>query len=1327
MLKKWILIFSLVLALSLIWAQGSEDFTNSAATTSYADGSFVGNGGVTWTYGHSRDQETYPIDGNGLMLRRASDSYLSAIIPGGVGNFSFQYRKAYTGGSPRQLEVYVNDVLTGTTDAFGGATGAETNVYTYTVSDINETGNVTIKIKNVGATSTNRQTTLDNIIWTGYTSGATPTIYATGTFTDFSTFTGVPSASQSYSLSGAALTGNISITAPAGFQVSTDNAAFAQTKSVPSTFNGPIYVRLSGASAGTFNGNIAHTSTGAVAVDLPVSGTVQAPTPTISLSGSLNAFTTAPGTPSAAQHYSVSGVYLTTNIAISAPAGFELSLTQTGIYTATLQLNQVSGTVAPTDVYVRLTGAALGTFSGDISHISGSVTQNMPVNGNVATDPHAEILLRPAQISLADPTHESAVLVKVENYLSDDARYRLYNGSNQYNPWNVATSDWSNTTSYSAGPNIPGTPSSSVSWWIPFQRGNNNSTVGSYRDRLGTGYTANYQTAALPAATAIVTGVPILKSQVNFNTWNDFTAKHVVLAYDAANTLISAASTGLTDGAFTVWVESGTAITRIEVRDVMNNLLESVTGTWPQVLNPQILVTGTIDPLYNTAGLPSEEIGEYSLVGQDLTENINVTAPEHFEIASAIAGPFSSSLSLLPNFSGTIYVRIDSEVLGVHGGFIVHSSVGAEDASMRVDGETLAPSGVITVTSSMTDFYQELGTPSASQSYSFSSTGLSSTVAITAGAPYEISQNGSTGWAANLNVASSYSGLIYVRLNAAEVGTYNGVEIEHSHANASPVIITVSGTVGVPIGPVENLFFSEYIEGLSNNKALEIFNASGSAVDLSRYKVELYANGVSAPGTTLALTGILAAGDVYVIANAAAAAEIQDVADITSNITFFNGDDALALRCINPPTLMDVFGTIGTDPGTGWAVAGVANATVDHTLIRKSTVAQGNTDWAAQAGTDVNDSEWIVMPVGHHTDLGTHTFNPGGNVAAAPSFDPPAGTYLTAINVTLSSTTPGATIRYTTDGSDPSSTLGTIYSTPIAVSASTTIKAIAYATGYDPSFISAAVYAMPAPISTIAQLRTQPTGTSHVYTLTGEAVLTYMNVNRNLKYIQDATAAIVIDDYSGNITTNYNLYDGITGITGTLNVYSNLMQFVPVADPGAATSTNNVVMPEVRTLLSLTEADQGKLIEVQGATITHATYIDFPATAQNLDVSDATASLTLRTFVGTDYANTPIPADAVNLTCLVGQFGTTMQVSPRFLSDIQAAGGTLGTPVVTIVRNGNNVDLSWTAITGASSYRIESSDDPYGTFTQVGSPTANTTISIPATPAMKFFKVIAIQ
>jgi uncharacterized repeat protein (TIGR02543 family) len=63
---------------------------------------------------------------------------------------------------------------------------------------------------------------------------------------------------------------------------------------------------------------------------------------------------------------------------------------------------------------------------------------------------------------------------------------------------------------------------------------------------------------------------------------------------------------------------------------------------------------------------------------------------------------------------------------------------------------------------------------------------------------------------------------------------------------------------------------------------------------------------------------------------------------------------------------------------------------------------------------------------------------------ATPTFTPPAGTYTSPQNVTISTTTPGATIRYTTDGSIPSPTVGTLYTVPVTISTTTTLKAIAY-------------------------------------------------------------------------------------------------------------------------------------------------------------------------------------------------------------------------------------------------------------------------------------------
>lgn len=1005
----------------------------------------------------------------------------------------------------------------------------------------------------------------------------------------------------------------------------------------------------------------------------------------------LTAFSYVEGSgPSVEQSFTLSAFNLDGNVSLVAPTDYAISLSSDSGYMNSLSIAHVAGSVAETTIYVRLiAGLNAGLYNDEIIQISagtanpktvtlsGSVSATLPTEGYIVNfDGDGEIKTGYA----TGTVNLSGLDWDLTQALIGDSTSDFLNGIRAVRLNGKANSSMTMLADKSGGLGSLSFPyrrygtDAQVAWKAEYS-----SDAGATWNQIGTAFTATADVQTFSEVVNVAGNIRIKISLVD---------------------------------------DIGTSNKRINIDDIA--LSDFAGGGGTPILN----ISGEIQPLFNIAGLPSEEFGQYSLSGQELSGNINIIAPEHFELATTTMGAWSSSLSLSPSFSGLIYVRINSFAIGEHSGNIVHSSFGATDISIRVEGETLEPLGAINVNSSMNAFVQELGSPSAMQSYSFSSTGLSSMINISTSAPFELSQNGSTNWAASIDVAHSYSGQVYVRLNASEIGEYDNIEILHVNANATPVSIYVSGSASAATGPVDNLFFSEYIEGASNNKAIEIFNASNSSVDLSRYQVELYPNGAATPNNTLLLTGSLAPGAVYVIANSGAAAEILAVANITATVTFFNGDDALALRCINPDTIIDVFGTIGSDPGTGWAVAGVNNATVDHTLIRKPTVGQGNTNWAIQAGTDAASSEWLVMPVGYHADLGTHTYNPGGNVASAPTFDPPAGIYLNTLNVSISSATAGATIRYTTDGSDPSSTVGTIYSNPIYVATSTTIKAIAYAAGMDPSYIGTAVYALPANVSTIAQLRTQPTGTSHVYTLTGEAILTYKNAARSLKYIQDATAAIVIDDYSGIITTDYALYDGITGITGTLNVYNGLLQFIPVSNPAAATSTNNVVNPQIRTLSSLTEADQGKLIKVQGLSISHPTFVDFPATAQNLTATDASAALTLRTFANTDYANTPIPTEAVNLICLVGQFGTDMQVSPRFLSDIQAAGDELNSPVLTIVQTANNIELNWNAIAGANSYRIEASNDPYTNFSLAGT-TGNTTFSMPANSAMKFFRVIA--
>lgn len=144
------------------------------------------------------------------------------------------------------------------------------------------------------------------------------------------------------------------------------------------------------------------------------------------------------------------------------------------------------------------------------------------------------------------------------------------------------------------------------------------------------------------------------------------------------------------------------------------------------------------------------------------------------------------------------------------------------------------------------------------------------------------------------------------------------------------------------------LFFSEYIEGSSNNKALEIYNGTGAAVNLAAgsYNIQMYFNGSGSAGLTINLTGTVANGDVYVVAQSSASAAVLAQADQTNGSGWFNGDDAVVLR--KGTAIIDVIGQIGFDPGSEWGTG--LTGTADNTLRRKPSIQAGDTN-----GTDVFD------------------------------------------------------------------------------------------------------------------------------------------------------------------------------------------------------------------------------------------------------------------------------------------------------------------------------------------------------------------------------------
>jgi predicted extracellular nuclease len=179
----------------------------------------------------------------------------------------------------------------------------------------------------------------------------------------------------------------------------------------------------------------------------------------------------------------------------------------------------------------------------------------------------------------------------------------------------------------------------------------------------------------------------------------------------------------------------------------------------------------------------------------------------------------------------------------------------------------------------------------------------------------------------------------------------------------SVTLIPGAALASTPAG----LFFSEYVEGSSFNKAIEIYNDTGAPVDLAagNYSVEMYFNGSASPGMTIDLAAEVADGDVFVLAHASADPAILAQTDQTSASLSFNGDDAVVLR--NATAILDVFGQVGFDPGTEWGSG--STSTQDNTLRRMTNCCAGDTN-----GTDAFDpsAEWDGVANNRFDGLGVH-------------------------------------------------------------------------------------------------------------------------------------------------------------------------------------------------------------------------------------------------------------------------------------------------------------------------------------------------------------------
>jgi hypothetical protein len=260
---------------------------------------------------------------------------------------------------------------------------------------------------------------------------------------------------------------------------------------------------------------------------------------------------------------------------------------------------------------------------------------------------------------------------------------------------------------------------------------------------------------------------------------------------------------------------------------------------------------------------------------------------------------------------------------------------------------------------------------------------------------------------------------IYVRLIAGLTPGVYGESITFSSIGAANIAVALSGNVTpAPVIPCTELFISEYVEGTSNNKYLEIYNPNGTAVGLTDYSLAIYSNGSVTVSSSLNLVGSIPAYGTHVIAHTSAVI-YGGTANQTVNggVVGFNGDDAVALR--KNGVNIDVIGQIGVDPGTEWAGNGCSTA--NRTIVRKANVTSGDDN-----GADVFDPslEWDCYDVDDVTNLGQHASECAPDCAAPSVFifvedDCNASTFSVAIEIQNDGDAPDYGVSYAVNNGTP--------------------------------------------------------------------------------------------------------------------------------------------------------------------------------------------------------------------------------------------------------------------------------------------------------------------
>lgn len=795
----------------------------------------------------------------------------------------------------------------------------------------------------------------------------------------------------------------------------------------------------------TIHNNIANTK-----IELFILGDVPASEPVLTASATqLSGFTYVHGSgPSEAQHFDLYGSDLADTVHVVAPTNFEICLTSNGTYADQIDLITTAGVLDSTTVYVRLVANLdVNNYSGTLTATCGSVSVNVALSGSVTSMP---VVATPT-FSLDGGSFLSAQTVSISCTTEGATIYYTTNG----------TDPTTSSTVYSSPLNITTT-----------------TTLKAMAAKAG------HQNSAIDSVTySILTPMDIVNARSLAN--NEFACvEGIVVFVDGRNLHIQDATAGIDLYLNNNTVPSGLAVgdnvRAYGKKTVYKGLVELTNINGGDENAFVILSSGNTLPLAETT---------IADINADFADT-NIMQSTRVKIENAIIGEI--------NPSGTTVITQSGESLNVYhipavsgmtqGDYVTITGViGCYNTPQLLvasadDIEYTHRPNIVTTPSSlsgMTYDYDD-GGPSNIVSFMLSGSYLHGRVSVYPSEHFEVSTFPEELFSPeDPAIVSASSGhfhdiAIYVRMvDSLAAGTYTE-QLTLASVDMDTVYVDVTGTVTggpQPTPPTPTPGGSGDYVRISSLSQL----VNGSQVIIaSRYNSTTNAYEAAANTLTSGKMGVTP----FVSTTNSSNEEILPAAIVDTDTSYywtvgFDGSN-YTLTNYHGDTISYNSGTNFNFTGnkTAWNISAGTSDTI--TLVPEYTgftIINVDTDtraFALRYNTEQNFNVFGAYSTSNMTnaqasqynyflDLFMKTEGSGTLVVATPTFSPEAGTYTEAQTVTISCATDSVSIHYTLDGTEPDST-SLVYSGPLTINQTTTVKAIAMRVGYENSAVATAVY-----------------------------------------------------------------------------------------------------------------------------------------------------------------------------------------------------------------------------------------------------------------------------